>query len=742
MPDVFLGSGGAVSVGDQARVFGRAGDGERVFLDAATTDVWLDANIERVDLERGLDTLSLRVGDDGLRIIADGEIVATLPSLNQPMDLVGRDGRVTLRQTGPATFDAVGSAGEVATIDRGIPASLTVTPEPGAAMPPPIPESPAAAVFLEPGEALRAREPVEVFGHASGGTTLALAEDARGIRGDANLTRLELPYAVDAVDMRVMDDGLAIRQAGAARVTLPSLNQTLDAVFTDGRLQITQVGPARFDVTGAETTVALDRDGLAGDVVPAAAPDADGPPMVQVADARAVEGGALAFDVTTTNVAQGTMLAYTITPGSAGASDLRAPLTGNLTIDSANGTATLMLGTADDAAVEPATETLTLTLTDPDSGASATATGIIRDNDDAEPPDASRPVPALDVAAASAREGGTLRFAVTSSDLPQGAEIDWRLDLTGAGESDIAGATAGTVALDAGRATIAVDTADDTAIETGGPETFELIATNRATGARATATGEIVDNDGPGGRDSVTVTAPTTTEGGELTFAVIAPAPADGDRSFPWELDLDGTPPSLVTGETSGTVTIPAGATRAEVAVATVDDSTARNAPDTVTFTLGDGAGTVLASATGTIRDDDPAIPPDVPVLTLGDATATEGETLAIPFALSKPAPADTAIVGGLDSDRAGPGVDADDFPGDQVSDVVALAEGETNGVLRLPVADDDAVEGTETFGVSASSPDLAETDVRFGEATILDNDGPAAAQFAGRTDAVEPMAL
>jgi len=727
MADVFLRRDGAVSVEDGARVFGQGADGQRIFLDAATIGVRLDANIPRVDIDRRLDDLTFTVARDGLRILADGTRVATAVSLNQPTELVTRDGNVTLRQTGPQRYEITGADGAATRVDADGTVAPAVLAGPTQLERPPLAETRAATVFLDPDDRVVAREAVEVLGNRAGTGTVALAADARNLRTDANITRLEIPHAFDTIAMRVTPGGLELAKGGAPMVTLPSLNRPIDAVFADGAVRIAQVGAQRFEVVGAASTATLNPGGLDGDVMPAANPGGDGSPTVGVADAEAVEGGALAFDVTTSNLPVGAELTYTITPDSAAAADLRGALTGAVTVGASDGRATVLVETADDSADESRTETVTVAVDAAGDDAGDTATGTIRDNDDGESRDASAPVPNLAVADASAREGGTLRFNVTSTDLPAGAEIDWRVAFTGAQAADLAAATSGTVALDDGNAAIGVATTDDTLIETGAPETVELIATNRATGARATAVGEIADNDGAAAIESLTVTAPSTTEGGDLTFALLAPAASDQDRRFAWDLDLDGTPPSLVTGATSGTVTIPAGSTRADVTVATADDSTARDEPDTVTLRVGDGAGTRLAEGTGTIRDDDPAVPPDVPVLTLDDATAREGETLKIPFALSEPAPAETAIVGGVDSARAGPGVDADDFRDGRTSDVVALEAGRTNGVLNLPIADDDSVEGAETFGTSASSPDLAETDVRFGEATILDNDGTSA---------------
>jgi hypothetical protein len=69
---------------------------------------------------------------------------------------------------------------------------------------------------------------------------------------DANLERLDVPYALDALTWRVAEGGLTATTGGDTLLTMPSLNQPMDLRFTDGDATLTQTGAETFALAGGD----------------------------------------------------------------------------------------------------------------------------------------------------------------------------------------------------------------------------------------------------------------------------------------------------------------------------------------------------------------------------------------------------------------------------------------------------------------------------------------------------------
>jgi hypothetical protein len=124
----FLTPDSTIAVAEAAHVFGRAGGDEGVVLGDGATDVRLDANVERLELDTDRDALTFEVTGDGLAISADGGVAATLTSLNQDLDLTASNGGATIAQTGAQRFDiTMPDATDVSVTPDGGPAMLGVS---------------------------------------------------------------------------------------------------------------------------------------------------------------------------------------------------------------------------------------------------------------------------------------------------------------------------------------------------------------------------------------------------------------------------------------------------------------------------------------------------------------------------------------------------------------------------------------------------------------------------------------
>ena len=110
-------------------IFGRAGGNETLQIFEGVTDIQTDANIESLELAGDLASHRFEASGNGLEISINGTVVATLPSLNQELDLRASDGNVRIEQTGLGEFTARNpdDAADEQPIGPGGPVQLTIS---------------------------------------------------------------------------------------------------------------------------------------------------------------------------------------------------------------------------------------------------------------------------------------------------------------------------------------------------------------------------------------------------------------------------------------------------------------------------------------------------------------------------------------------------------------------------------------------------------------------------------------
>ncbi len=193
-------------------------------------------------------------------------------------------------------------------------------------------------------------------------------------------------------------------------------------------------------------------------------------------------------------------------------------------------------------------------------------------------------------------------------------------------------------------------------------------------------------------------------EGDAISFTVTLSHTRTSNVALNWATSNGtATAPADYTATASGTVTIPAGQTTATFTVQTAED--ASDEPDeTFTVTLSSPpAGVVLgdATATGTIRDDDP-----LPVLSVNSPRVQEGDSGTTPmtftFTLSpasgRTVTVDTTVGTGSEQTNATPNVD---YTRASASPLLTFAPGETSKTIVLPVRGDTDVEDDEAVQIT-----------------------------------------
>ena len=174
------------------------------------------------------------------------------------------------------------------------------------------------------------------------------------------------------------------------------------------------------------------------------------------------EGSTATFTLTTTNVAAGSSVPYTLS-GVSAADVTGGALIGTATV-SASGTATILVPIAADSLTE-GPETLTVTA----QGKSASVTL----NDTSK----SAPTYVLSTASASVDEGSIATFSLVTTNVAAGTSINYTI--TGLSSADVTGGLSGTATVDtSGLATILVPVAAD--FTTEGAETLTVTAQGKS----------------------------------------------------------------------------------------------------------------------------------------------------------------------------------------------------------------------------------------------------------------------
>ncbi|HVW33062.1 MAG TPA: Calx-beta domain-containing protein, partial [Acidimicrobiia bacterium] len=429
-----------------------------------------------------------------------------------------------------------------------------------------------------------------VADHDSGTLTFAPGETGRAVR-----------FAAVGDDVDEGDETFAV-----------TLSDPVGATLGPASAPVTIVDD---DATGAPADgPAGDRAGPGDDpaATPASRPAGSGDrPTVSVADITVPEGNsgttAADFTVSLSGPASGPVsVAYATAAGSATAGADFRPVAGTLHFAPGDTARTVSVPVVGDSLAEPPEDfRLTLGRADGATVAGGPGRAVITDDD----------VPRLDIADATLAEGdagtGVLTFAVTLTPSAAGPlTVGYATRDGSATAGDDYGAVRGTLTFNRGERvhTVEVPVTGDTTDRA--TESFEVGLSTRGAGVRlgrATATGTIIDDDGPPGIGSsdVTVTEPTGTD-----TAAVFPVRLSGARSFPVSVHYETVPgtatPDVDFRPVSGDLTFGPGDEEHAVAVPVRGDRRAE-AAETLRLHLSSTGGGVLPDpdAVATIVDDD-----------------------------------------------------------------------------------------------------------------------------------------
>ena len=443
-----------------------------------------------------------------------------------------------------------------------------------------------------------------------------------------------------------------------------------------------------------------------------------------MADASAVEGDSMTFTVKLAKAVTGgltTTVSYTNGTATHD-SDYRRNTAGPTFAGTAGETKTFTVETISDEEEEE-DETFTVGLRVSQSGTQVdTATGTILDDDGPA---------SVTVTDASTAEGDSMTFTMTlHKAVPLGLTVTPTFtDGTATKGTDYTEHTSGIpFGGTAGETrTFTVATTEDTDEEND--ETFTVglavSGTSETVTATDTATGTIVDDDGPAA--ALTVADATADEGDALTFTVTLDNAVSGGLTVtPTFTDGTATKGTDYTANTAAiTFTGTAGETQSFTVATAEDIDDEENETFTVGLTVSGASRTVTATdtATGTIIDDhvDDG-DASAPAVTIADASAAEGDLMTFTVTLDK------TVSGGLTvtpSFTDGTATQGTDYTANTAAITFTGTAGEAK-TLTVSTTEDTDDENDETFtvrlSVSGTSETITATDTATG--TITDDDG------------------
>ena len=490
----------------------------------------------------------------------------------------------------------------------------------------------------------------------------------------------------------------------------------------------------RVRLSGPQNATLGDGEGTAT----IAANDGGAPPLptLSIDDVEVSEdAGSAVFRVTLSEQSSATVtVGYATLDGTAEAESDYTATNGTLTFEPGETRKIISVPVLDDSA-EEGDETFTVRLSDARNATlgDPEATGTIRDDDGDGPlPPSGLPELAIDDVTVAEDAGNAVFRVSLSHESDEAVNVAYATsDWTASAGSDYTAAS-GTLTFEPGetRKIISVPVLDDSAEE--GDETFtvRLSDARNATLGDPEATGTIRDDDGdgplpPSGLPELAIDDVTVAEdAGNAVFRVSLSHESDEAVSVAYATsDWTASAGSDYTA-TNGTLTFEPGETRKIISVPVLDDS-AEEGDETFTVRLSDARNATLGDpeATGTIRDDDgdgPLPPSGLPELAIDDVTVAEDAGNAV-FRVSLSHESDEAVnVAYATSDwTASAGSDYTATNG-----TLTFEPGQRRQIISVPVLDDSAEEGDETFTVRLSDARNATLADAEGTATIRDDDG------------------
>jgi hypothetical protein len=544
----------------------------------------------------------------------------------------------------------------------------------------------------------------------------------------------ELPVSVQWTTM----NGTAVAPsdyAAAAGTLTFAPGETYKWISIDVAADTTFEGNETFtlQLLGATNAAIADAEGVAGIV------DDDAPPAVpaiSIANASLAEGNAgstnmtftVSLDVPTINTVT---VAYATTDQTALSGFDFAAASGTVTFAPGVTSLSVSVPIIGDTALE-GTEIFHVVLASPVNAtiASGTAAGTIIDDD------VAAPVPSISIAAASQAEGdagsAAMLFAVQLS-VATTTTVSVQY-ATGGGTASAGtdyASMSGTLTFAPGvtMLPVTVPVIGDTADEANETFVITLSAPSNATLGAASAIGTIVDDDVAPAVPAISIANASLVEGNtgstNMTFAVSLDGPTTSTVSVAFATANGTAIAGTDYAATSGMLTFAPGVTSLAVNVPVIGD-TAVEANETFSVTLSSpsNATVAVASATGTITDDDSL--PFVPAVSIANVTRNEGDSGAtvFAFAVTLDAPASVPVSVSY-ATSAGSASSPADFIAS--NGTIAFAPGMTSQTVFVAVHGDTARESDETFVVTLSGPSNATLAVANATGTIRNDDDRAA---------------
>ena len=331
------------------------------------------------------------------------------------------------------------------------------------------------------------------------------------------------------------------------------------------------------------------------------------PPTYAVtAPASINEGASGTMSVSTTNVANGTTLYWTVLPsGDFGTSS------GSFSISSNAGSFTVTPSA--DATTEGA-ETGTIQIRTGSTSGTIVATDTFTINDTSLTPAMSSVT-----GPSSVNEGAAATISVSTANVPNGTTLNWTVNHGTSVAGDFS-STSGTVTINSNSGSFTVTpTADGT---TEGAETFTVTVSGTVSGtAISGTTGTITINDTSTTPPTYSVTAPASiNEGSAGTMSVSTTNVGNGTTLY-WSVEPAGD-----FGTSSGSFTINSNAGSFSV-TPTADATTEGAETGTIRIRTGSTSGTIVASDTFTINDT--SLTPAMSSVT-GPSSVNEGASATI----------------------------------------------------------------------------------------------------------------
>ena len=475
---------------------------------------------------------------------------------------------------------------------------------------------------------------------------------------------------------------------------------------SDGPVTLTLKATA--DCSAADAVCTADGRPLSASVEATVAGPGSVPPTLAVADASADEGGALSFAVTLGAASGGEVTVdWATSDGTATAGQDYTAGSGTLVFSAGETLKTVLVATLADRVLDEG-ETVTLALSNP-SGATlgdAEATGTIAD--------VAVALPVVDVADASASEGGTLAFVVTLDTASDAAvTVDWATaDGTATAGSDYAAAS-GTLTFVAGETskTVGVAALHDAEVESDETFTVTLSNVSGATLGDALATGTVAE------------VAPLT------AYLAGVPAEHDGTNAFSFELAFGDDFAGAMAGATlAGAFTVGNGTATGAVRIVAGQNrrwtvTVQPSSTDDVTLSL--AAGAVTTEAGRPLANAVSATLAGPALLSVADAEADEGKTLSFAVTLDRAATGTVTVDWAISDGTATAGSDYTSASG-----TLTFSAGETAKTVSVQALTDNSAEDDETFTLSLSNASGAAIADGAATGTVIDVP-PLTASFA-----------